>query len=50
MLKDIDLGIICEGIENSNEEQIVFECGCDEVQGFLYDKPIKVSEFKNKYL
>lgn len=50
MLKDIDLGIICEGIENSNEEQIVFACGCDEVQGFLYDKPIKVSEFKNKYL
>lgn len=50
MLKDIDLGIICEGIENSNEEQIVFECGCEEVQGFLYDRPIAVSEFKNKYL
>lgn len=49
MLKDIDLGIICEGIENSNEEQIVFECGCEEVQGFLYDKPIPVLEFKNKY-
>lgn len=50
MLKDIDLGIICEGIENPSEEQIVFECGCDEVQGFLYDKPIPVMDFKNKYL
>ncbi len=50
MLKDIDLGIICEGIENVSEEQIVYECGCNEVQGFLYDKPIEIDEFENKYL
>ena len=50
MLKDVELGIICEGVESTSEEQIVYECGCNEVQGFLYDKPIEVQEFKNKYL
>ena len=50
MLKNIDLGIICEGIENAEEEEIVYEFGCSEVQGYLYDKPMHIKEFEAKYL
>lgn len=50
ILNEIELEIICEGIENATEEKIVYDCGCNQVQGYLYDKPIKVDEFKNKYL
>lgn len=50
MLSEIELDIICEGIETAEEEEVVYEFGCNEVQGFLYDKPIKVEEFTKKYL
>lgn len=50
MLNDIELNIICEGIETNEEEQVVFDFGCSVVQGFLYDKPIAVDDFTRKYL
>lgn len=46
----IDLDVICEGVETSNEEQIVRACGCKQVQGYLHDKPMPIMEFENKYL
>ncbi len=48
--KDIKFEIICEGIENKEEELIVQECGCDAVQGFLHDKPLPYEVFEEKYL
>lgn len=50
MLKNIELGIVCEGIESPEEEAIVYKYGCKEVQGYLYDKPIKIPEFIDKYI
>ncbi len=46
----LDLDVICEGVETTEEEQIVRACGCRKVQGYLYDKPMPVSDFENKYL
>lgn len=46
----IDLDVICEGVETSNEEQIVRACGCRQVQGYLHDKPMPIMDFENKYL
>ncbi len=48
--KDINFNVICEGIESIEEEEIVFECGCNAVQGFLHDQPIPSEEFAMKYL
>lgn len=50
MLNEINLGIVCEGIETAEEEKVIYEYGCSEVQGFLYDKPIRIDEFEKKYL
>lgn len=46
----LDLDVICEGVETSEEEQIVRACGCKKVQGYLYDKPMAILDFENKYL
>ena len=50
ILNEIDLEIVCEGIETKEEERIVYEFGCDSMQGFLYDKPIPVEDFERKYV
>ncbi len=50
ILNEIELDIVCEGIETAEEEKIISDYGCKEVQGFLYDKPIPVNEFEKKYL
>lgn len=50
LCKQIDFSVICEGVENTSEEQIALECGCDFVQGFVYDKPLPQQNFLEKYL
>ena len=48
--KKINYDVICEGIETKEQEKLIFECGCDRVQGFLYDKPLERNSFEDKYL
>lgn len=50
ILNEIHLEIVCEGVETPEEEKLVNEYGCDEVQGYLYDKPIPTDEFETKYI
>ncbi len=50
ILNEIHLEIVCEGVETPEEEKMVNEYGCDEVQGYLYDKPIPTDEFETKYI
>lgn len=50
MLKNINFDVICEGIETQEDENIIYEFGCDKIQGYLYDKPIPALLFEEKYL
>lgn len=50
LCKQIDFDVICEGVEDTNEEQIALDCGCDYVQGYVYDKPLPEDEFLLKYI
>ncbi|MBE5880414.1 MAG: EAL domain-containing protein [Lachnospiraceae bacterium] len=50
ILNEIDMDIVCEGIETKEEERIVYEFGCDSMQGYLYDRPIPVSDYEKKYI
>lgn len=50
ILNEIELDIVCEGVETKEEEAIISNYGCKDIQGFLYDRPIPVSEFEKKYL
>lgn len=42
--------IVAEGVENENELQRLIEMGCDEAQGYLFDKPMSWNRFEEKYL
>ena len=50
VFKRINYDVICEGIETKEQEKLIFECGCDRVQGFLYDKPLERTVFEDKYI
>ena len=50
LCKQIDFDVICEGVEDSDEEQIALDCGCEHVQGYVYDKPLPEDEFLLKYI
>lgn len=48
--QEINFKVICEGVENAEEERIVHECGCNAVQGYFHDKPLPSDVFADKYL
>ncbi|MGN0480780.1 MAG: EAL domain-containing protein [Lachnospiraceae bacterium] len=47
-----DLGIECiaEGVENCEQADILKELECNTVQGYLYDKPLPMVDFYDKYI
>ena len=36
--------------ETEEEKQQIVECGCDVIQGFLYDRPLPIAQFEEKYI
>ena len=45
MIKDLELDIVAEGIEDENTLRIFEEMGCDFIQGFYFSKPLPRDEF-----
>lgn len=48
--REINFNVLCEGVENAEEERVVHECGCNAVQGYFHDKPLPHDVFAEKYL
>lgn len=42
--------IVAAGVENEKEARILKEIGCDEVQGYYFEKPMSWNKFEEKYL
>lgn len=42
---DISVGIIAEGVETQEQLKRLTNLGCDNIQGFLFDKPLPKDEF-----
>jgi diguanylate cyclase (GGDEF)-like protein len=36
----LGLKVVAEGVENARQQMMLVECGCDELQGFLFAKPM----------
>lgn len=46
MLKRMDKSIVCEGVETENIAEFLKKEGCDEIQGFLYYRPMRQEDFE----
>ena len=46
MLKALDKKIIVEGVETQAQRQFLLEQDCIHAQGFLYYKPMPISEYE----
>ncbi|HEY0921908.1 bifunctional diguanylate cyclase/phosphodiesterase [Rheinheimera pacifica] len=45
MARNLDLGVIAEGIEEAEVEQKLLRMGCSRGQGFFYSRPFELSGF-----
>ena len=50
MSHSLGLGVIAEGIETDQQQDIVIAAGCDQGQGFLYQKPQPADELVKSFI
>ena len=46
LARTLKLGISGEGVETAEQRDFLRECGCDEVQGYLFGKPVVAEELE----
>lgn len=45
MVKKLDIGLLAEGVETKEQIEMLYNIGCDQVQGYYYAKPMPSEEF-----
>lgn len=50
LVKQLNMNVLCEGVETEEYERYLTEIGCDYIQGYYYDKPLPLDKFKEKYI
>ncbi len=48
--RSLGLNIIAEGVETAEQKDILFENGCEYIQGYYYSYPIDADEIEKNYL
>ena len=43
----MNLAVVAEGVENSQQRDFLLKYGCDVLQGYYYSKPVPADEFAN---
>jgi EAL domain-containing protein (putative c-di-GMP-specific phosphodiesterase class I) len=41
---------VAEGVETEDQSRLLHMLGCDEMQGFLFSRPLPCSVFESRYL
>ena len=49
MATELNIDVICEGVETKEQVEMLKGFGCHAVQGYYYGKPMPVDEFIEKY-
>lgn len=47
---ELDMDVLCEGVETKEFMEYLKSIGCNIVQGYLFDKPIPEEHFYDKYI
>ena len=47
MINGLGYRVICEGIETKEQARIMKDAGCEEVQGFLFSKPLPIDAYED---
>ena len=50
MAHNLDLQVVCEGVETGEEFSLLKELGCDWVQGYHLDRPLTVEILVSRWL
>ncbi|MGP1612762.1 MAG: putative bifunctional diguanylate cyclase/phosphodiesterase [Catonella sp.] len=51
MMSDgLKLKTIAEGVEDENQLSLLKKLGCDEIQGYIWGRPVPANEFEEKYI
>lgn len=50
MAHELNMDVVCEGIEEEEQLEFLRKAGCDKGQGYLISKPIPIEEFRERYL
>lgn len=45
--KTLNIKTVAEGVENEQQSALMYDLGCDYIQGFLYGKPIGLGELQD---
>jgi EAL domain-containing protein (putative c-di-GMP-specific phosphodiesterase class I) len=48
MAREIGITCVAEGVETSEQVDILRRNGCDIAQGFYYDKPLPIRDFEER--
>ncbi|MBQ0042503.1 MAG: EAL domain-containing protein [Lachnospiraceae bacterium] len=49
MASGLGIEVICEGVENQQQVDLLKEIGCKRVQGYFYAKPVPMEDYIKKY-
>ena len=44
------LKVVAEGVETEEQSHLLLDMHCDEMQGFLFSRPVPSEEFETRYL
>ncbi len=48
LAQDLDAQVVCEGVENENDTELMMEIGAYVAQGYRYSRPVPEEEFEEK--
>lgn len=48
--KQLEIPVITEGVETAEQVKFLRDIGCDMFQGYYFAKPMRVSDFEEKYM
>jgi EAL domain-containing protein (putative c-di-GMP-specific phosphodiesterase class I) len=46
MANSLDVNVIAEGVETTEQRQLLLDSNCTHYQGYLFSKPVPIDEFE----